>query len=258
MKTTYTVHENNAGGLLLTMTCDGETALLFTFDATGMAEYVVQLREDTEMEGVLYSASPSDIVDADDIPTILSADNGKLIADNNGLYLDSACVAGTDMINAVYMTESPMVHLNDCDTTAEIIDLVEKFSDLICDTDYLAHRNGWKRAEYANSVCKILYDRAELGTFDGLNELVANCQQVCEAIFGDVSLSLSCYRTTGEAENESCSWEEATRVELSCHGFRLRDANVPEYIAYLVDGDMLKHADTDIQDEYVAFIYDKA
>lgn len=254
MNTTYTVRESNAGALLLTMTAEGEKAMLLTWDPAGMADYLLRLRDGSSLKDVLDSASDSDILSAEDMAATNEEEFGKIIADAKGYY--DCGVAGEDLINRVGLTENPVSALKECFTSDEVVDLVEKYSDIISnvsDVRYLEQGKTLRRR--VSAICRIIWNLSEDSTYSALTELVAAWERVCEALLGDASLNLTPYREKDEDELEECSFEDADRVEFSC--WNVFDP-LAEDLRDLLNGSVIKIDDCEWCGESVTYYFKKA
>jgi hypothetical protein len=254
MNTTFTIRESNAGALLLTMTAEGEKAMLLTWDPAGMADYLLMLRDGSSMQDVLDSASDSDILSAEDMAATNEEEFGKVIADANGYY--DCGVAGEDLINRVGLTENPVSALYECLTADEIVDLVEKYSDIIsdvADVRYLAQKKAIRRR--VSAICRIIWNLSEDSTYSALTDLVAAWERVCVALLGDASLNLTPYREKDEDELEECSFEDADRVEFDC--WNVFDP-LAEDLRDMLNGSVIRFDDCEWCDDSVTYYFKKA
>lgn len=254
MNTTYTIRESNAGALLLTMTAEGEKSMLLTWKPAGMADYLLMLREGSAMQDVLDSASDSDILSAEDMAATNEEEFGKVIADANGYY--DCGVAGEDLINRVGLTEDPVAALTECFTADEVVDLVEKYSDIVSnvsDVRHLEQKKALRRR--VTAICRIIWLMSEDSTYSELSDLVAAWERVCQALLGDASLNLTPYRERDEDELEECSFDEADRVEFDC--WNVFDP-LAEALRDMLNGYVIRFDDCEWCDDSVTYYFKKA
>lgn len=250
---TYTLKEDNAGGLLLTVTDTETTLMFFTTDATAMGEYLNACVNGYSLESLQNSAWAHE-VDEDDHDTYAAEwADCRVIADNAGLYLDRANNAGTEALTVCNMLDDALATLAACDTAEQVRDIVVAHDDLIVPTEsrrytpeqaYRNHDTAWK-------VCRIVYDKLQPENFEELQQLASLWNDVCSALIGAESISLDAFRTTDADGNElghfePCEFADADEILFCCERVNLsgiKPYDLTSTMANFIAGDMLDQYD---------------
>ena len=251
--TQFSLKEDNAGGLLLTVTDPEDVLMIFTSDATAMGEYLNAVAHDCSLE-YLQNIAWAHEVDEDDHDTYAAewADD-RVIADNAGLYLDRANNAGTEAITVSNMLDDALATLAACDTAEQVRDIVVAHDDLIVPTEsrlytpdqaYRNHDTAWK-------VCRIVYDKLQPENFEELQQLANLWNDVCAALIGAESISLDAFRTTDADGNElghfePCEFADADEILFCCERVNLsgiKPYDLTSTMADFIAGDLLAQYD---------------
>lgn len=185
----YKLQENNAGGLLLTATSEGETLMLHSYDWGVISDYLHLAMSGADLYTLQDAAQFTDEIDEHDHDDYIAEwAECPVIADNNGVYRERACVAGKKAIQLAMLREEPLAELERCETAAEIAELVSAQDELVAPEPYGSSR--YERHELAWKICRLMWDKMQPSTTEALSTLVDLWQEVCRAMVNADTLTL--------------------------------------------------------------------
>lgn len=260
MKPTYTLKENNAGGLLLTLYDAGDEAMIYTTVPENMGNYLHLARDGYAIDTIRDESRWGEEVEPDDMPTY--ADEWKdcpTIADNDGFYRDRAGVAGTKAIQLANLRIHPLAELAECTTADEVGALVSNYSDLIFpqgryspEREYRKHDTTWK-------ICRIVYDKILPETYEEIVHLVGLWHDICSEMVGAEYIGIESYDTTGDAF-EAVPFAEADTIMLTCERVNCRGVkpyDMTDAMARFISGEVLEQTDYDRDGETEWYYFKK-
>lgn len=256
----YTLQENNAGGLLLTVKENSDKLLIFTFTPKTMGEYLHLLRDGADLE-TMENEAWVDTVDPDEHDKYSSEwQDSPVIADSAGVYPERAGVAGEKALQIADLYADPLETLKKCESADAVRQLVLEHESIVCPVPFTAApHDKYARHECAWNVCQIMWDIAEPETFEDLQSIVYNWSEVCRELLGAEGIELRAQKKDVDYFPTD-DFENADFIELACYGvsyYGLKTFDLSDRLASLLNCELLSYQTTTIDGESEWHVFDK-
>lgn len=256
---TYTLKENNAGGLLLTIRNTDDLFMVYSEKPETMSEYLFDLQEGASIDNMRNSAW-ADEVDEDE-HDIYEHEWARMpvIADEAGVYADRACVAGSKTLQLAGLHQNALATLDECATAEEVRDLVTEHDDIIWPDKGYSPEKSYRLHDLTWKICCIVYDKIKPENFDEIIDMVGFWNDICKALVGAEYIGIDSYATTGDAF-EPVPFDEADTIMLTCERVNLsgiKPYDMTDSMARLIDGEVLVQSDYDRDGDSEWFYFKK-
>lgn len=255
----FTLREDNAGGMLLTVREAGRQFMAWSDNAETMSEYLSAMQDGAGLL-TMQQLAWSDEVDEDDYDVYdREWKQDRVIADEAGVYADLACVAGLKTLQLAGLRKNALATLDACSTAEEVRNLVTEHDDIIWPNEgdnpemqYRLHDLTWK-------ICRLIYDKITPETYEEISSMVEMWNDICKSLVGAEYVGIDSYDTTGDAF-EAVPFAEADTVMLTCERVNLRGVkpyDMTDTMARFIDGDVLVQIDYDRDGETEWYYFKK-
>lgn len=255
----YTLREDNAGGMLLTVTEAGRCFMAWTDKAEAMGEYLAALQDGAGLLS-MQSLAWTDEVDEDELD-IYEKEWAEMpvIADEAGVYADRACVAGSKTLQLAGLHQNALATLDACATAEEVRVLVVEHDGIIWEDKGYSPEKSYRLHDLTWKICALVYDKIKPENFDEIIDLVGFWNDICKALVGAEYIGIDSYATTGDAF-EPVPFDEADTIMLTCDRVNLsgiKPYDMTDSMARLIDGEVLVQSDYDRDGDSEWFYFKK-
>ena len=255
----FTLREDNAGGMLLTVTEAGRRFMALSDNAEAMSEYLEALLDGAGLLS-MQSLAWSDEVDEEELD-LYERKWAKMpvIADEAGVYADRAGVAGSKTLQLAGLRKNVLATLDACSTAEEVRDLVTEHDGIIWPDKGYSPEKAYRLHDLTWKICRIVYHKIKPETYEEISTMVGCWNDICKALVGAEYIGIDCSATSGDAF-DAVSFAEADTIMLTCERVNLRGIkpyNMTDSMARLIDGEVLVQSDYDRDGDSEWFYFKK-